>query len=140
MAVKRVFGQSQIMVIGTCRQNAPAVKDLQRIGIHDQTPLGLRDMQRQRRFARGGRPRDQHRPIRQDQRFIGFCGHVVVGFQTGVLVRDGEDSGFKLGPCVAEIEIRGPCDTVDSGARNITFSQEIAGQRNIGVIGLAVRP
>ncbi len=48
MPVKRVSGQSQIMVIGPRRQDMPAIKDLQRIRIDDHTTLGLRDLQGQR--------------------------------------------------------------------------------------------
>ena len=59
MAVKRMFCDGFILCRRPGGQHAPAGPDLQRVSVHDHPALRLRDGQRQRGFATGGRACDQ---------------------------------------------------------------------------------
>src|SRR3989338_5184683 len=61
MAIKRMRQCGLVRLAGPRRQHPPAAVNPQGIGIHDQAAIARGQFHRQRRFATGRRPRDQHR-------------------------------------------------------------------------------
>ena len=66
VTIKSVWRDRQLIRAGPRGQDAPAIKDLKRIGIDDDAAALGRDRQRQRRFSRSGRPGDEHRFVDRD--------------------------------------------------------------------------
>jgi hypothetical protein len=64
MTVEGMRRARLLLLAGARGQDAPAVIDLQRVGVHDHAARRLRDLQRQRGFARGGGPGDQNGLLR----------------------------------------------------------------------------
>ena len=61
MAIQRMRQRGLVRRTWPCRQDSPAAIDLQRIGIDHHSAIACSNLHRQCRFARGGRPGNQHR-------------------------------------------------------------------------------